>query len=203
MRVPAEDGDLGVASRQRHVQLEQEAVQLGFGQLVGALVFDRVLGRGDDERVGQRPGFAVHGDLTLLHRLQQRGLGLRRGAVDLVGQQQIGEHRTRPERERGGARVVDQRAGDVAGHQVGGELHPLEFQLQCGGQGSDQQRLRHSRNTFQQHVAAAQQRDHQAADDPLLPDDGLGELGAQRQQRITRRFGAAGSEREPIAVTSV
>ena len=178
MRVPAQDGDLGVARRQRHVQLEQKAVQLRFGQLVGALVFDRVLGGGDDERVGQRLGFAVHADLALLHRLEQRGLCLGRGAVDLVGQQQVGEHRTRPEHERGGACVVDQRTGDVAGHQVGGELHPLEFQLQGGGHGPHQQRLRHSRNAFQQHVAATQQRDHQAADHALLPDDGLGELGA-------------------------
>jgi hypothetical protein len=33
--------------------------------------------------------------LALLHRLQQRGLGLGRRAVDLVGQQQVGEDRAR------------------------------------------------------------------------------------------------------------
>ena len=47
--------DLVLARRQRHRQLEQEAVELGLGQRVGALVLDRVLGGGDQERVGQRP----------------------------------------------------------------------------------------------------------------------------------------------------
>ena len=39
---------------QRHGELEQEAVELRLGQRVGALVLDRVLGGGDQERVGQR-----------------------------------------------------------------------------------------------------------------------------------------------------
>ena len=130
---------------------------------------------------------AVDTDLPLLHGLQQRRLRLRRGAVDLVGEQQVGEHRALAERERRGARVVDQRAGDVAGHQVGGELHPLELQLQRGRQRAHQQRLGHARNAFQQHVTAAQQRDHQAADDGVLPDDGLADLAAQREQCSARR----------------
>lgn len=81
---------------------------MGFGQLIGALVFDRVLRRGDDERVGQRLRLTLHTDLTLFHRLEQRGLRLGWGAVDLIGQQQIGEHRARPEHELGGAGIVDQ-----------------------------------------------------------------------------------------------
>ncbi len=40
-------------------------------------------------------------------------------------------------------------------------------------------------NAFQQHVAAAQQRDHQAADHGVLADDRLGDLAAQGQQRIS------------------
>ncbi len=53
--VPVQDRDLLIARRQRHVELQQEAVELRLGQLVGALVLDRVLRGGDDERVGQRP----------------------------------------------------------------------------------------------------------------------------------------------------
>ena len=56
--VPVEDRDLLIARRQRHVELQQEPVELRLGQLVGALVLDRVLGGRDDERVGQRPGLA-------------------------------------------------------------------------------------------------------------------------------------------------
>ena len=178
--MPGQDLELVLARRQRHRQLEQEPVELGLGQRVGALVLDRVLGGGDHERVGQRPGRAVDGDLPLLHRLQQRGLGLGRGAVDLVGEQQVGEDRARAERELRGAGVVDQRAGDVAGHQVGRELHALGVQRQRGGQRAHQQRLGDAGHALEQHVAAAQQRDHQAGDGGVLADHGLGHLGAQR-----------------------
>jgi hypothetical protein len=90
---------LVVARGQADVQLEQEAVELRLGQRVGALVLDRVLRRADDERVGQQPGRAVDRHLPLLHRLEQRRLRLRRRAVDLVGEQQVGEDRARAEGE--------------------------------------------------------------------------------------------------------
>src|ERR1700712_838940 len=124
-----ENGDFGVTRRQRYLELQQKPVELRLRQLVGALVFDRILGRRNDERVGQRLGFAVHTDLTFFHRLQQCGLRFRRGSVDLVSQQQVGENRAAAESERGGAVVIDQRAGDVAGQQVRGERDALEVQL--------------------------------------------------------------------------
>ncbi len=85
------------------------------------------------------------------------------------------------------------RAGDIAGHQVGGELHTLEFELQRRRQCPHQQRLRDAGNALEQHVASAQQRDHQAADDCVLPDDGLADLGTQGQQRISCGFSAGGA----------
>jgi hypothetical protein len=66
--------------------VEHEAVELGLGQRVGALLLDRVLGGEDEERLRQRVGGPAGGDLVLLHRLEQRRLRLRRGPVDLVGQ---------------------------------------------------------------------------------------------------------------------
>ena len=44
-------------------------------------------------------GLAVDGHLALLHRLEQRRLGLGRRAVDLVGEQEVGEHRPLAQRE--------------------------------------------------------------------------------------------------------
>ena len=76
-RVAAEHRELGVARRDVDDELQQEPVELRLGQRVGALVLDRVLRRGDEERVGQRPGDAVGRDLALLHRLEQGRLGLR------------------------------------------------------------------------------------------------------------------------------
>jgi len=37
---------------------------------------------------------SVHGDGPFLHRLEQRGLGLRRGAIDFIRQDEIREDRT-------------------------------------------------------------------------------------------------------------
>ena len=48
-----------LGGRVADLELEQEAVELGLRQRVGALVLDRVLGGDDDERVGQRPGLAL------------------------------------------------------------------------------------------------------------------------------------------------
>ena len=66
------------------------------------------------------------GDRALLHRLEQRRLRLGRGAVDLVGEHDVGEDRARLELETpcaprsSSAMIV--RADDVGRHQVGREL---------------------------------------------------------------------------------
>jgi hypothetical protein len=91
----AHDRRLFLGARVRHQQLEQEAVELRFGQRVDALALDRVLRRDDHEAVGERMALAVERHAPLLHRLEQRGLGLGRGAVDLVGEQQLVEDRPR------------------------------------------------------------------------------------------------------------
>jgi hypothetical protein len=85
------------------------------------------------------------------------------------------------ELEFGCASVVYKRPGDVARHQVRSELHSLELEPQRRREGPHQQRLRDTRNALQQHVAAAQQGDHQTADDCFLPDDRLGDLTTQGQ----------------------
>ena len=82
-----------VGSGIAHRNLHQETVQLGLGQLVGTLLLYRVL-RGDDGKHGaHRVGNAVDGNLALLHHLEQRGLGLGRRTVYLIGQHHVGEYR--------------------------------------------------------------------------------------------------------------
>ena len=75
--------------------VEHEAVELGLGQRIGPLLLDRVLRGQDEEGVGQAVPLAADGDLALLHRLEEGRLGLGRGAVDLVGQDDVGEDRAR------------------------------------------------------------------------------------------------------------
>ncbi len=57
-------------------------------------MLDRVLGGDHEEWLGQRVRMRIHSDLALVHGLEQRRLGLRSGAVDLVGQQDVGEDRS-------------------------------------------------------------------------------------------------------------
>ena len=69
---------------------------------------------------------AVDRDLLLLHALEQRRLRLRRGAVDLVDEQEVREDGARPELELVRALVEDVHAGHVRRQQVRRELHPRE-----------------------------------------------------------------------------
>ncbi len=83
-----QDLPLGFAVRIVDVDLHQEAVELRFGQRIGAFLLQRVLRREHMERRRQVVPRARDRDVMLLHRLQQRGLRARRGAVDFVGHQQ-------------------------------------------------------------------------------------------------------------------
>ena len=87
--------DLDLLGLRRVVQLDQEheAVELRFGQRVGSFLLDRVLRGQHQERRFQRQRLPQHGDLVFLHRFEHRRLGLGRGPVDLVGQDDVGEHR--------------------------------------------------------------------------------------------------------------
>ena len=73
--------------------LEQELVELRFGQGIGALHLEGVLRREDEERRIELVALLRDGDLVLLHRLEQARLGLGRRPVYLVGQDEVGEDR--------------------------------------------------------------------------------------------------------------
>jgi hypothetical protein len=103
--------------------LQHETVDLGLGQLVGALLLDGVLRGQHQEGVGQLEGAVADGHLMLLHSLEQGTLHLGRGTVDLVGQYEVGKD---------GALLhlkvlvflrIDHRTDDVSRKQVGRELY--------------------------------------------------------------------------------
>ena len=153
------------------LQPQQEAVQLRLRQGEGAFQLDGVLGGQHHERPRQRHGIAVHGHLALLHGLQQGALGARRGPVDLVGQQDLGEDRAGTELE-GLLLLVEERdSGDVAGQQVGRELDAPEAAAQGPGQALGQGGLADARHVLQQNVTLAEQRHQRKLDDLALADD--------------------------------
>ena len=112
--------------------------------------------------------FALDADLPLRHRLQQRGLRTRRGAVDLIHQQDVGHDRAFLEVEVSGLGVVDGDAQHVGRQQVGRALNAPELASQRQRQRPRQDGLAHAGHVLQQRVAAAQQGDQQPADHLLL-----------------------------------
>ena len=151
---------VGIAERNPH----QEAVHLGLRQGVSAELVVRVLGGDHEERRGQGAGFAFDRDLFFLHRLQEGALGLGTGAVDFVGQQHLCKDRPRVKHKGLLAALEDGNARQVAGHQVGGELHPRELQTEGARQRVGQGGLAHPRDVFDQQVSAGQQAGHAVLD---------------------------------------
>ena len=76
-----QDAALGIEIWVRNIDLEQEPVQLGFGQGVGAFLFDRVLRRQHMEGRGQIVAHPGDGHMMLLHGLQEGRLGPRAGRL--------------------------------------------------------------------------------------------------------------------------
>ena len=150
----------------------QEAVQLRLRQRVGALVLDRVLRREDQEWALQLPRAVLARDLTLLHRLQQRRLRLRRRAIDLVAEQHVREDRPGLEAEIADSLVIDRRPGHVRRHEVGRELHAGESKAGHRGERTGDQRLGEARVVLDQHVPVRQQPEEDELERVALAHDG-------------------------------
>ena len=115
-------------------EAHEEPVALTVGKRRGARGVERILGGEHEEGFGQRASDAVHAHLALLHRLEECGLGPRRGPVELVGHEDVGEHRSGP--KPGFAPVGTEHGGSyhVAGQQVRRALETMELESQCAGQ---------------------------------------------------------------------
>ena len=183
-------GDLVARGRVVDHQLEHEAVDLRLGQRVGALGLDRVLRGEHEERRRDRMGLVADRHLPLLHDLEQRGLHLRRRAVDLVREQEVAEHGAELGVEAARVRPVDPRADQVGRHEVGRELQALERAAEHVGDGLDGERLGEAGHALEQHVPAGEERHEQPLEHPFLADDhalDLEERGLERGVRLARR----------------
>ena len=193
--------------RVAELEPDHEAVDLRLGQRVGALVLDRVLGGEDEERARELVRVDVDRDHPLLHALEQAGLRLRRGAVDLVDDHDVREDRAGPELEALLALVVDVGADDVGGQQVGRALDARELRVDRARERAGQRGLADARVVLDEDVALGQHRDddvleHLVADldgalDVLLdaPRDGGGLLDLRGRQGAR----GSGAPRAPSA----
>ncbi len=167
----------------------QKTVELRFRQWKGANLVRRVLGGYHEKRLGQRPGLAVGGDLMLFHRFQQRALCFWRGAVDLVGEYHLREHRAGMEFE-GRALAIEHRYPEyVCGQQIAGELDALEIEAQGFGQRMRERCLAYSRQVFDQQMPACQQAGEREADLAFLAEDDAADLNDNGIERIGHALG--------------
>ena len=108
---------------------------------------------------GHGIGDAVHRHLALFHGLEQRGLGLGRGAVDLVGEDDLRHDGAGPKLEFQRLLVEDADAGDVAGQHVGRELDAAEGAADAAGDGAGEHRLADAGHVLDQQVAFTEKTD--------------------------------------------
>jgi hypothetical protein len=127
------------------------------------------------------------GDVALLHALEQAGLRLRRRAVDLVDQHDVGEDRPGPELEAGLALVVDLRAHDVCRKQIGRALHARELAVDGTRERARERGLAHARIVLHEDVALGEQ-GHDHALEHFRPDlDGGADVGRHAAGHGDRR----------------
>ena len=114
----------------------------------------------------------------LLHGLQQGRLGLGCGAVNLIGQHQIGENGARLESETASALLLhhDISSRHIAGHQIRCELDSLERKAEHLADGAYQHGLAQSRHTLQKHIPPGEHHQHYLSDNVSLTDDPLADL---------------------------
>jgi len=153
-----------------------KAVNLRKRQLVGPVRLDGVLGGDDDERVRKGSGVAVDRHLAFLHGLEQCRLGLRRRAVDLVAENDIGEDGASLELELPGLLVKDVDPSDVRGEEVRRELDAAETTVNRAGYRSREHRLANAGDVVEEDVAAGQDGCDDVFNRLVVADDDAGDV---------------------------
>ena len=179
---------LALERRVRIAKLDphQEAIELRLGQGIGADLIHGVLRRDDEERRCERIGVTVRGDLMLFHRFEQRALRLRRGAIDLIGEDQLREHGALVELEAARFALEDRDADDVGGQQVACELNALVGKSQRFGQRVRKRGLADAGNVFDQQVSARKEARNAQSELMLLAEDDAIELPDRSADQLDR-----------------
>jgi hypothetical protein len=146
--------------------------------------------------MGQGVGLAVHAHLLLLHRLQERGLGPRRSPVELVDEDDVGEHRSGTELPGAGVGREDRDAGDVGGEQIGVTLDPREIGSEREGEGPGEHRLAYAGDVLDEEMAPRQSGDGRRGQGPGCPEEDVAEVGHQLPPEDD---GAVDGRRGPVA----
>src|SRR6266567_499357 len=128
------------------------------------MVLNRVLGRDYQERLRKLVAVGVNSDLALVHGFEKGGLGLGRGAVDLVGHQNVGEDGAAFEFKFLFGGRVNRDPENVGGKHVAGELYAMKAASERTRHGVGQSGLADSGYAFDQEMPASQHRYQRQAD---------------------------------------
>src|SRR5919106_4812113 len=146
--VSVENLELGRAGRITDGQAHHEPVELRLGQWIGPFVLEWILRRDHHEGLVEQMSVPVDGHLSLLHAFEQRGLGLRGRAVDLVSEADVGEYCPRLELELAPALIPDGYAGNVGRKEVRSELDTLPRAVDRPRQRLGEHGLAHARHVL-------------------------------------------------------
>ena len=175
-----------------HMELEQEAVELRLRQRIGALHFDGILGGENQERPWHRMLHPGHRGMAFLHGLEQGTLGLGRGPVDFVRQDDIGKNGSPLELEAFAAMFVfhdEVGADDVRRHEVRSELDAGEIQAGRARQGTDEGGFSQAGGTLEQGMTLGKKCGQHTEDGLTLANQDFFHLGPELLKRLTKLCG--------------
>ena len=155
-----EDGHLLLGGDVPEGKQHREPVHLRLGQGVRAAELDRILGGDDEEEVRELERAPFDRHLALGHGLEERRLGPRRGAVDLVRQQDVREDRALVEMEGVVALVEHRHAQDIRRQEIRRELDALEGGADRPRERLGERRLPDAREVLDDQVALGEEREH-------------------------------------------
>ena len=161
---------------------KEETIKLRRGQWSALLRFKRTLRDQDEERHGERMGLAADGNVAIFHGVEQHSLELRRGLINVGGDDQVREQRAGLKQVLAAAsfRMLADRflARDFRRRQVGCELNTAEPQLEGLGKTAQHQTLAEARTALDDHMSANDQPDEHMLDGRVLANHRLAELVA-------------------------
>ena len=141
--------------------------------MIGTVGLHRILGSQHHEGTGQRTGLTVQTDLIFLHDLQQTGLHLRGGTVDLIRQKKIAHRCTGTVFQLSGLLIHHRKAHHIRGHNIRRQLNPVEAPSQGTGQGCCQLGLANPGHILDQYMTITEQCSHYPGNHRALSYDDL------------------------------
>ena len=118
---------------------------------------------------------------------------LGRRTVDFIRQDQVGKNRTELGREFTATGIINQRADQIGGQQVGRELETLKASLNAGGHCFNGKRLGEAGNAFEEDVTVGEQAEQEPVHQIFLSDDDVTDLLAQRRNPLSQLLDLLGN----------